>query len=269
MKVHVMRRGAAFQRWFGDRNTRHLKPQLAAWAADRRTSIELLRRALDEIKLGEPKPEWDAFSLKVEYLGMMAELDKDWGWVQQGENWNQPVRIFGEPLPPGVAWIPYGAKRYSRNEPERSRRVLRLAFANWLAHAEEKDPRYRKPALRAVFGQPQRRSTLFVYPVNPSSTAGARTLPPDKMAETFFSTFDARLLLDHWFWPAIRMSERKEHRDLVVLLAEEIYRREHGKPPASEEALVGPYLDHLPDDGSDELDNGSAPTMRGPASTSQ
>jgi hypothetical protein len=269
VKVHVMRRGSVFQRWVGDRNTRDFKPQLAAWAADRRTSVNLLRRALDEIKLGEPKPEWDAYSLKIEYLEMLTELDKDWGWVQQGENWDRPPRILGEPLPPGFAWIPYGAKRYSRNEPERSRRVLRLAFANWLAHAEEKDPRYRMPAVRATFGPAQRPSTLYFYSVAPGGPANAQRLATENLAEALVGTLDARLLLTHWLWPGVRTVERREHRELVILLAEEIYRCERGKPPASDEALVGIYLDHLPDDGSDETDRGNAPTIRVPPSISK
>ena len=53
------------------------------------------------------------------------------------------------------------------------------------------------------------------------------------------------------------MTERREYRALVVLLAGELYRRDHGMAPASDEALVGPYLDHLPSDGSEELDDGT------------
>jgi hypothetical protein len=58
--------------------------------------------------------------------------------------------------------------------------------------------------------------------------------------------------------------ERREHRLLVVLLAGELYRREHGQRPASEEALVGTYLERLPEDGSDDLDDGTALTVEDP-----
>jgi hypothetical protein len=46
----------------------------------------------------------------------------------------------------------------------------------------------------------------------------------------------------------------------VVLLASALYRRDHGTDPPSEQALVGPYLKELPDDGT-----GEAPAARGPA----
>jgi hypothetical protein len=52
-----------------------------------------------------------------------------------------------------------------------------------------------------------------------------------------------------------------DYRELVVMLAEEIYRREHGSRPSSEGALVGTYLKSLPDDGSADLDDGTAPTV--------
>ena len=71
----------------------------------------------------------------------------------------------------------------------------------------------------------------------------------------------AKLALAQWPWPSIRISERRAYGAIVILLAEELYRRERGTPPPSEDALVGPYLDHLPGDGSDELDDGTAPTV--------
>jgi hypothetical protein len=58
-----------------------------------------------------------------------------------------------------------------------------------------------------------------------------------------------------------RLRERKAHHDLVMVLAEEIYRRDRGSPPPSEDALVGTYLRSLPDDGSADLDDGTAPTV--------
>jgi hypothetical protein len=45
------------------------------------------------------------------------------------------------------------------------------------------------------------------------------------------------------------------------MLATEIYRRERGAPPPSEDALVGTYLQGLPDDGSAELADGTTPTV--------
>ncbi len=261
IKLHVMRRGSVFQRFLADRNCSGLRPQIATWAANPRTSVPLLRKALADILAGEPSAEWDAFSLKIDYLEQMHEIDKEWGRVYWGTPEAQNVKVFGEDLPPNLAWIPYSAKRYFWNEPERSRRVLRLAFANWLSHAENSDPQLQKPAVRASFRGANRNTAVYFYPVDPKSPAIARKLTPESLAKWFVGTKDAKVLLHFWPWPAIRTTERREHRALVVTLADELYKREHGKPPASEEALVGTYLDRLPSDGSEELDDGSAETV--------
>ncbi len=57
------------------------------------------------------------------------------------------------------------------------------------------------------------------------------------------------------------VADRKAYRELVIMLATEIYRRERGSLPPSDEALVGTYLKSLPDDGSADVGDGTAPTV--------
>jgi hypothetical protein len=266
MKVHVMRRGSTFERYVADQNCNVLRMHIASWAADRRTTSAMLRQALDDIKAGEPTPEGDAFSLKVDYLGLMNELDGEWGVVQHGDEEDQHIKIAGEELPPNLAQTIYAVRRYYWNEPKRSRRVLRMVFANWLAHVEEKDPRHKKPAARAVFSAWERTASIPFYRVGPGVPLAARRLAPEDLAERLVRAPDAKLLLSGWLWTAIRTTERREYRELVVVLAGALYQRDHGNPPTSDQSLVGRYLDQLPDDGSDELDDGKAPTVRDPKS---
>ena len=80
----------------------------------------------------------------------------------------------------------------------------------------------------------------------------ARALSPSALDRWLTSTSDARELLRGWDLRAVRLRERANHRALVVLLAGELYRRDHGTYPPSDEALVGPYLKELPDDGLGE-----------------
>jgi hypothetical protein len=159
-------------------------------------------------------------------------------------------------------------------EPERSRRVLQLLYANWLAHVEHHEPGPRKPAVRASFPlllstNPVSRSTTRVslYPIGLLAPAGARALPPRELASWLVSTNDVKLRIIvansiQWPWSPDRLRDRKAYRELVLMLAEQIYRRERGSLPPSEEALVGTYLESLPDDGSADLDDGTVPTVQ-------
>ncbi len=88
-------------------------------------------------------------------------------------------------------------------------------------------------------------------------------LPPQEIAGWLLSTNDARLAFRYDFlaWPSIRRTEQRGYRELLVLLATEIYRRERGSDPPSDEALVGTYLESLPDDGSAELADETTPVV--------
>ena len=57
---------------------------------------------------------------------------------------------------------------------------------------------------------------------------------------------------NQWPWSPDRLRDRREYHDLVLMIAGEIYRREHGTLPPSDEALLGTYLKSLPDNGSIE-----------------
>ena len=90
------------------------------------------------------------------------------------------------------------------------------------------------------------------------------------MAGWLIATVDAKLRLqmgyEEWL-PPVRprdgrtVADRKAYHDLVIMLATEIYRRERGAPPPTQDALVGTYLQGLPDDGSAELADGTTPTV--------
>ena len=93
-------------------------------------------------------PEWDAFTLKIEYLDLMRFLDRRVvpPPEQIEEEWT--YRLGDMQLPVDLSLDLYQVKRGLAREPERSRRVIRLLFANWLAHVEH--PGQRKPAARAT-----------------------------------------------------------------------------------------------------------------------
>ena len=91
-------------------------------------------------------------------------------------------------------------------------------------------------------------------------------LPSREVASWLLTTRDAKLqhLSVNYrgeICPLDRLVGGRAHRELVILLAREIYRRERGALPPSEEALVGTYLERLPDDGSADLADEMTPTV--------
>src|SRR5262249_39986923 len=194
--------------------------------------------------------------------------------VQEDVGWEYHLRLGDMQLSPDMAGYLDAGLRFLRREPERSRRVLRLLFANWLAHVERREPGAQKPAVRVGFSvlkstNPMNwgKTTVSLYPDGPPAGAGARSLPPQDLARWLVATNDAKLRIivansSQWPWSPDRLRDRKAYRELVVMLAEETYRREHASRPPSEDALVGIHLKSLPDDGSTGLDDGSTPTVQ-------
>jgi hypothetical protein len=277
MATHIRRRGTLAQRtnlyFYWDDLARQ---RLATWATDPRTTIPQLRGALEESLKCEPKPEWDSFALKAGYLAMTHSLEQPVPLsIQQDVGWEYHLSLGDMQLSPAMAGYLDAGCRFLLREPERSRRVLRLLYANWLAHVERPEPKPRQPAVRAAFSVLRSTNpmswgkiTVSIYPVDPLAPAGARSLLPQELAQWLVATNDAKLRIivangTQWQWPGSpeRLRDRKAHRELVVMLAEEIYRRERGSRPPSENALVGTYLKSLPDDGSADLDDGTAPTV--------
>ena len=62
-----------------------------------------------------------------------------------------PYRLAGFEIPIYLAESLYAGQRFLKREPERSRRALRLVYANWLAHIEIPELRQQRPAVRAMF----------------------------------------------------------------------------------------------------------------------
>ena len=99
------------------------------------------------------------------------------------------------------------------------------------------------------------------YAFGPEAPANARACRPRPWTVARTTT-DAQWLLRAWDSRGIRIKERANHRALVVLLASELYRRDHGTDPPSDEALVGPYLEELPDDGFGDAGDAPGPAGR-------
>jgi hypothetical protein len=259
--VLCSRRGAIAERYHNSVRHGWLRNRLATWVADPRTTIPQLRRALEEAVESRPRPEWHAFSLKMEYLDWMRQLETmkhpDLYPLQQEETY----RLGDMELPQDLIVSLYHARRFLLREPERSRRAIRLLFANWLAQVEGPEWQRRKPAVLATFRDAEQTDRVPLYSVGPEAPAGARVFSPRELASWIVSAFDMKWIEMSHSMPSVRQREQAGYRELVVTLAGQLYRRERGVVPPSDEALVGTYLESLPDDGSAEIPDKSTPTV--------
>jgi hypothetical protein len=258
MTAHVGGRGSLDQRFCVNfvLSRGWLQQRLATWAADPRMTIPQLKNVLDEVNKIEPKPDGDSSILRSSYMALIQLMNRPMGLRDQHEiegEWT--VHLGDMQLSAEFIETIEASRRFLLREPERSRRVVRLLWANWLADAETREPRPGKPAVLAQLGAIKPIS-LALYPVSPDAPAGARALPPREVASWLVSTHDAKLRIlgmNNWMnsrWPPDRLVYRRAHRELIIMLATEIYHRERGSLPPSEEALVGTYLNCLPNDGS-------------------
>ena len=242
-----------------------LRTRLATWAADPRTTIPQLHAALDEALKAEPRPDWDSYTLKIRYISTMSMLDGPMRpYVRQEVEGERTYRLGDLQAPDGVIESGEAARRFLLREPERSRRVVRLLYAHWLAHVESRELRPRRPAVRARLTA-SRPASVALYPVGPDAPAGARSLTPQELASWLVTARDANLLILLFNssgdpWPP-NLMYRRAHRALVIMLASELYRRERGTLPPSDEALIGTYLKSLPEDGSADLADETTPTV--------
>ena len=196
----------------------------------------------------------DGYTIRATYPDVMRMLDRSWYPGNNLYKWlHDTFESPGYRLNPEQVRAIGHAWRFLRREPERSRRVIRLATANWLACYDLPPERRPKP-------DPRVPGFLRFYALGPDAPASARALSPEALDRWLVTAIDAGPLLAEWNLAGIRMREARSHRALVVQLASELYRRDHGSIPLWDEALVGPYLKELPPDG---LDDGDAPV--GPA----
>ncbi len=130
------------QRWDGT-----FRRRLSSWVGDRRTTPDLIRRALDDvIACGDLAPS-DSYTLKVEYLALDRATKGSYDPGRQAvvAVLTGKLQAQGYQLDRDHIWAIADAWCFWRREEERSRRVLRLAVANWLAYYELPPDRWPAP----------------------------------------------------------------------------------------------------------------------------
>ena len=201
---HCGRRGGFIERLTGLSLHKQVCVRLSRWSTEPRIDARLLRKALDAaIEADEAtRPASDIF--KAEYLiflhsiadpELMIKLH-DYEIVPNGSGGS--TTLYGQhPWKSSLTRL----QRRAMNEPERSRRVVRLIFANWLAYGDL--PPSRRPPM--------------VDPAWLPASATKETSPAEMMLGNLVVVGDDAPGLDQGSYP-------RENRELVCLDG----RREYG-----------------------------------------
>jgi hypothetical protein len=212
--------------------------KIAAWAADSRVDAAHLQTALADIleinALTAPNSE----ALQGEYvsgLRMVSDPARMFAFFK-AEPWAMEevdMKIWYYHLP-GF----WSARCFLDHEPERSRRIFKLMFQNWMAQCD-KPPSERPRMLgtaanpRMLFDTEPPRGALRPVDLVPriESALLAKTVSP--VYASIQGAFDRN---------------RAQRASLVIMLAEKLFERKFGKPPSSHDELIGPCLQRFPDE---------------------
>jgi hypothetical protein len=243
---HSGHHGFQIERLTGAAIYREASKAVTTLAANPKVDPVLLRRMLDEVIAIDALTVLRSDTLKLEYVVFLNELDDpdiidhvlvSKMFPEDPEDWCQGLPISDERKKPiQTARVMLG------NDRERSLRLARLLIANWLAEADKPA----KDRAKIIKTEP------LVYDVDLASQLGSKGLSASELSKWLDSSLIAsRFFREFHKYDFAIDRERIIQAKLVVHLASELYRREHGKAPESPEKLVGVYLKALPE-GYDE-----------------
>jgi hypothetical protein len=250
----IGRHGGLVERLYGAKIHALAARCILRWAADPRVDAGLLRRALHEMLAADALTPPVSVAVKLGYLMSLNSVDSMRNYEGMMLSFGRILPLFGgrqqglldRHVPGHVRLHAQRLKLRASNELERSRRVFRLLFANWLAQVDRPAGHQAAPAVR---------TPVWIYADDPSAPAAARAVRPEILAEAIqrlqisflFSGGPDAGKPPPWESQGELALERRRRSALIVRLAAELYRREHGAAPATAGALLGPILKELPE----------------------
>jgi hypothetical protein len=253
---HSGRYGAFTERIFGIAMHRWASTRLIRWSADPKVDARLLRRALDAAIAADAATPPTSHGLKMEYLLFLHSMNNSETMAKMHDLNATAPSASGQRGPvlasENMRKSLINIRRRVINDPERSRRVARMIFANWLAYCDL--PSSQRPSLVLPPSKNPEQDgpgkTLLgdLFIAGEDAPWQARALPPEELAKWYASTIDAQLIVPSG--SAVERAivrERSAQDALLYNLANELYKREHGQYPEHAEDLVGPYLKSLPE----------------------
>jgi hypothetical protein len=228
---HAAMSGFLVERAIGSQIYQYAADQAIHWADDPKVDVMQLRQALADVLVINELTTPASRIVLYECVTALNTLDdpvlreQSLTSIAPSSSWKD--RIMNKLLV---------ARGMLTNEPERSRRVIRLIAANWLSACDLPTAERRRRAVRPG------RLTLYTSDLGETPAIGPGDLELWYQSTSYAKVYDT-------VWPmfeTILVSDEQARASLVVHLAEQLYKREKGREPTSVEELVGPYLKALP-----------------------
>ncbi|WP_406698250.1 hypothetical protein V5E97_05275 [Singulisphaera sp. Ch08] len=249
----IGRHGTLIQRQYGARIHSLASRCILRWAADPNLEAGQLRRALQDTLDADALTPPVSEAIKLDYLSCLEPMEDMRNFERMMLSFGRPRPLFGgqqvgllDRLVPWSAQRPIQRfQRDASNELERSRRVFQLLFANWLAQADRLAGRRAPLAIR---------KPTWVYADDPSAPVAARAMSPESLVRAL-DRIEFGFLFGQentpsdppWEGQGDLARERRRRSVLIVRLATELYRREHGTAPTTAGSLLETALKELPE----------------------
>jgi hypothetical protein len=205
--------------------------QAMHWADDPRVDARLLRQALNEVLAIDALTAPYRETFRGEFFATMNTIDdpeaRERAVCMEKGTGKDLSGTFRNRLEARLATL--------YHEPERSRRVTRLIIANWLSACDL--PPAEREARKVKIGK----MTLFRPGPGESSPVSLEAIAGWKA-----STRYVKELLDWFNFTDAMKRDELARAAILIHLAEQLYKREHGELPATVDALIGPYLPTIP-----------------------
>jgi hypothetical protein len=235
---HVAMYGSFIERLIAVSMYQSITNNIYAWSDHPNLNIDQLKKSLDDIYLIDAMGPSLRENLEAEYFGLSKLLD-----TPNLTTWkiDEVIKGVARQSPPSfleradeVSW------KYLLREPERSKRVLSLCWANWLSVADL------SLSDRAKLGHKFFVGTFYDPPAD--APESAKKLSPEQLKGWVESTRYCELMLaGRQSLEQALVQEQKTRASLLIHIAERLYAREHGSLPEKTEQLIGPYLKAMPD----------------------
>ncbi|MEI8022228.1 MAG: hypothetical protein WCH39_28720, partial [Schlesneria sp.] len=225
------RHGFVTQKLHGMWNYRVAARRLIRWSEDSRLGAEELRSVLNQVRAVNQRSEPPSAGLKVDYLFIMNALSRT-GWsIQLGlTEKNEKFEPYASAGMEALLWIV--------GEPDVARRTFTHVLTNHLREVDkplaERSPRAQPP----IVG-------LF----RPSGEISSQSFPPALIERAVQRSIVANQALDMFSMYDQEIGQDRSRKvGLELVLATQIYFRDHGEFPAKTSDLIPDYIDVWPAD---------------------